>query len=330
MRYSENTLNILAAKSYRGIGRAWIVKNLKGGESVQAIVSLLNRNAGTGSRTTVEEFEIQKGMERDRILKLKGAADGAVALGDDDFPPYRGNVKNSEQPVVLFYRGDISLLGKAGNNVAVIGLVNPEPEIKVVEEKAVSELVKHNAVVISGLALGCDSIAHRETLRLKGKTAAVLPGPLNSILPASNRLLADQIVENNGLLVSEYYENANSTQELRGRYQERDRLQALFSDMIVLTASYAENSHGNDSGSRLAMKYALNYSIPRTVLYDSFNDAENPMYDLNRQLIKEDPEIIVINRNNLRTAVVKIMSDIEKTKKQKMFGNGDQGELDFS
>jgi DNA processing protein len=157
------------------------------------------------------------------------------------------------------------------------------------------------------LALGCDSIAHRQTLNLNGKTIAVLPSPLNNILPTTNKELANQIVKNNGLLITEYYENANSKIELSGRYQERDRLQALFCNSIILSASYSKNDQGNDSGSRLALGYAYNYSIPRAVIYDTITDLNNPKFDLNRQLIKEDKEIIIINKSNLVEVINKIM-----------------------
>ena len=96
--------------------------------------------------------------------------------------------------------------------------------------------------------------------------------------------------------------------ELGGRYQERDRLQALFSDSIILSASYAKNDQGNDSGSRLAMEYALNYSIPRAVIYDPKLNSNNPKYDLSRQLIVEQKDITIINQKNLSETVKKINS----------------------
>lgn len=110
-------------------------------------------------------------------------------------------------------------------------------------------------------------------------------------------------------MVTEYYDDAKSRMELGGRYQERDRLQALFSNSIILSASYSKNNLGNDSGSRLAMGYALNYSIPRAVIYDEAIDANNPKYDLCRELIKEDKEITIINRNNLALSIKEIVSD---------------------
>ena len=307
--YSDNSINILTIKTYKGIGRAWIVKNLRDNEKVDAIVSLLNKDAKEDYQITVEKFERNKARIIDNIEKLEGFVDGVVAIGDTDFPPYRGKVKNSEQPIFLFYRGDLSLLKTTSKNIAVIGLLNPDKDIEIMEQEVVAELVKNGATIISGLALGCDTIAHRQALNSNGKTVAILPSPLNNILPVTNKELANEIVNKGGLLITEYYEDTKSKMELGGRYQERDRLQALFSDNIVLTASYAKNDQGNDSGSRLAMGYALNYSIPRAVIYDPELNANNPKYDLSRQLIREQRDITIINQKNLSETVKKIISN---------------------
>lgn len=309
MIYTENAINILATKTYKGIGRAWITKNLKGNESVDTTVSLLNVNSKEDYPITTEEFEKNKTRIQTTLKKLEGFADGLVAIGDENFPHFKGNVKNSEQPIFLFYRGDLALLQAANKNIAVIGLLNPDSDTELFEKIVVAELVKNGATIISGLALGCDTIAHRQALNSNGKTVGILPSPLNNILPATNKELANEILTQNGLLVTEYYEDANSKMELGGRYQERDRLQALFSDSIILSASYAKNEQGNDSGSRLAMEYALNYSIPRAVIYDQEKNLNNPKYDLNRQLIREQKDIAIINRNNYIEAVKKIVSN---------------------
>lgn len=310
MKISDNALNILAAKTYRGIGRAWVVRHIRGGESVNSVVARLNEDAKEERRITPEDFESNREIIKSYIGKLSDFADGVVAIGDPNFPSYRGNVKNSEQPVVLFYRGELSLLNITNKNVAVIGLLNPDKDTEAIESEVVSRLVGNGATIVSGLALGCDSIAHRQALRSNGKTVAILPSSLNEILPAANKELANEIIRNGGLLITEYYEKAKSKMELSGRYQERDRLQALFSDCVILSASYAKNDLGNDSGSRLAMEYALNYSIPRFVIYDPASDAGNPKYDLNRQLIREQSGIIVINRENLESAVSSVVSNL--------------------
>ena len=308
LKLTENALNVLAIKTFRGIGRAWVVKNLRGNESAERLVALLNKSVKEGKPITQVDFDIVRSKISDSIDKLAAFADGVVAIGDKDFPSYRGNVKNSEQPVILFYRGDLGLLSKPSRNVAVIGLLTPDKDTEVLEGEMVSKLVSHGATIVSGLALGCDTVAHKQALRSEGKTVAILPGPLNEILPAANRDLAEEIVKKNGLLITEYFEKANSKMELSGRYQERDRLQALFSDCVILTASYAKNDLGMDSGSRLAMEYAANYSIQRAVMYDSGKDDGNPKYDLNRQLMREQVGLVVINRENMNRVVGEIVS----------------------
>jgi DNA processing protein len=318
MKHTDNSINILTAKSYKGIGNAWIVKNLKGNESVDAIVNLLNKTI-KGEQTTVEEFErLRKDFKAILLQKFENYCDGFVALGDPNFPQFRGNVKESEQPIFLYYKGNIDLLSIENKNISVIGLLNPEGNIEERERNIVKQFVKNGATIVSGLAFGCDSISHQQALDSNGKTVAILPSPLNNILPARNKGLAFQIVEEGGLLVTEYGNDFKSQMELSSRYKERDRLQALYCDTIVLAASYAQNSserRGNehlrgqklDSGARLAMGYAKDYGIPRAVMYDEYIDNNNPMFDLNRDLIKEQKDITIITQDNILETVKKIM-----------------------
>jgi len=308
MKYTENSINIMAARTYKGIGRAWIVKKLSTIKTEEEIVKLLNKDSKVDYRITFEDFDKKKTTIKNLLIKSKDFIDGVVAIGDDDFPPHRGVVKNSEKPVFLFYRGNLSLLDEKNNNVAVIGLLNPDQETDEIERAVVAIMVENGTTIVSGLAFGCDTIAHRQALDSKGYTVAILPSPLNNIIPTKNKGLANDIVENNGLLITEYLTDAKSKRELGGRYQERDRLQALFCNTIVLSASYAKNDLGNDSGSRLAMGYALNYSIPRAVIYDPENNLHNPKYDLNRQIIEDDPKTIKINHHNMISILQKITS----------------------
>ena len=330
MKYTENAVNILTVKSYKGVGRAWIVKNIKGNESVEVIVSLLNEKTKQNN-ITVDDFESEKTIIKEKLTVFGDCCDGLLAIGDNDFPTYRGEVKASEQPVYLFYKGNANLLDIDNNNIAVIGLLNPDKEIVAREKKIVELVVKKDITIVSGLAFGCDSIAHQQAI-IGGKTIAILPSPLNDILPAKNRGLAYEIVDQGGLLVTEYYENFKSKMELSSRYKERDRLQALFSDTIILAASYAQDSaerwnmHDKklDSGARLAMEYAKNYNIPRAVMYNEDTDVDNPMFDLNRQLIMEDKDIVILTKNNLS----KIIDCINENKINKFYNTQPLGLFD--
>jgi DNA processing protein len=315
MKYSDNAVNIITTKGYKGIGRAWINKNLKGNESVERIVSLLNSNSKQDDLVTIDDFEFSKTQISNQLENLEESCDGIVAIGDKNFPKYRGNVKESEQPIFLFYKGDLNLLDAENSNFTVIGLLNPDEVIEKREQKIVSEIVKNGITIVSGLAFGCDSIAHRQALN-GGKTIAVLPSPLKNILPAKNRSLAFEIVEEGGLLISEYFDDHKSAMDLSSRYKDRDRLQALYCDAIILAASYAQDSAQKwklfdqrlDSGARLAMGFAKDYNIPCAVMYDQRLDIDNPMFDLNRQLISEQKDITILTQKSLEELINKVIS----------------------
>ena len=316
MKYTDNAINIITVKSLDGVGRAWIHKNLKGNESVDKIVSILKNNSKQNNSITIEEFEIIKNKIEHKIEKFEDCCDGIVAIGDKNFPEYRGDVKESERPLFLFYKGNLNLLDIENKSITVIGLLNPDEKIEIREQKIVAEIVKNDVTVISGLAFGCDSIAHKQAL-IGGRTVAILPSPLNNILPSKNKNLAFEIVEEGGLLVTEYYEEFKSAMELSSRYKERDRLQALYCDAIILAASYAQDSATRwkindqklDSGARLAMAYAKDYNIPRAVMYDQNIDIDNPMFDLNRQLIAEQKDITILTKKSLDEIINEIKSN---------------------
>jgi len=300
MKYTENALNILTVRTFEKKGPAWINNNLKGNENIQSLCRLLE--------THEYEFTKKRDKIKETITKLGDAIDGFVALGDTDFPEFRGNVKPADRPFALFYKGDISLLKKSNMNVAVIGVLNPDEKVELSEKIVTSEILKQGATIVSGLALGCDSIAHKTALENGGKTVAVLPSALNKVIPKENNDLAEEIATKGGLLVSEYYDEPKSKNDMVSRFVVRDRLQALFSDAVLMAASYAPNSLGNDCGSRHAMGKAKEYGIKRAVIYNIAKHANNPMFDLNRQIIKEDGnKAIIIDSGNMTETVKKLL-----------------------
>jgi DNA processing protein len=289
MKISENALNVLTVCEYRGIGKAWVNKNLRGGESEAQIVAMVSGKDGTA---TVSDFERRRLKIRSEIELLGEAIDGVVGLGDEDFPEIQPGVKAADRPIALFYRGDISLIKNVSENVAVIGLLTPSERIETDERSVVRKLVADGKSIVSGLALGCDTIGHRETLDCGGKTVAFLSSPLTEINPPSNRPLAWEIVENGGLLVTEYFRKAISKREFIGRYAERDRLQAMFAGAVVLAASYSQKDLGKDSGSRFAMGKAAEYGVPRYVMYNQKRDGADPMFNLSREEILKGAKIL--------------------------------------
>jgi DNA processing protein len=101
----------------------------------------------------------------------------------------------------LFYRGDISVLKT--DVIGVVGTRNPSEYGRIVTEKFCHDLVKCNLTIVSGLARGVDTIAHRTVVKNKGRNIAVLGCGLDQIYPPENKNLAKQITEN-GVIMSEY------------------------------------------------------------------------------------------------------------------------------
>ncbi|MFA5503054.1 MAG: DNA-processing protein DprA, partial [Bacilli bacterium] len=105
-------------------------------------------------------------------------------------------------PFVLFYYGDISLLADSRQILAVVG----SRKCSSYGQKATKSLVFSLAstqTIISGLALGIDTIAHEAAITAKGKTIAVLGSGIDYCYPKSNLLLYEKI-KNHHLIISEY------------------------------------------------------------------------------------------------------------------------------
>lgn len=138
----------------------------------------------------------------------------------------------ADPPVLLYCHGEPDGLNTFPC-VAVIGSRTPSPTAEATAYLLGQQLAKLRAVVISGLALGCDTAAHRGCLDFGGYTAAVLPSGLDAIYPPQNQDLAAQIADT-GCLLSEY---PPGIRPARYRFVERDRLQSGLSDVVIVVES---------------------------------------------------------------------------------------------
>ncbi len=104
--------------------------------------------------------------------------------------------------------------------------------------KYVEILSQSNQNVVSGIAIGCDSIAHKIRIKSNKKTVAFLSSTLQNIYPQVNKNLADEIAENGGLVITEYVLEAKNKYESINRFIERDRLQVMFVKAVVLIVGF--------------------------------------------------------------------------------------------
>lgn len=209
---------------------------------------------------------------------------------DEDFPHINGQIKLGERPFLLAYKGDISLLNDVKNNMAVVGSLAPDERILAREKNVIEAAVKKKWNIVSGLARGCDSAAHRACLDAGGKTIAILPTTIDNVYPPENAALLDEIVKRGGLVVTEYVTEPKSYNEKIARFIERDRLQAMFSRAVVLIASHVKGE--GDSGSRHAMHKAAEYGVSRYVMYNASTDELAPIFALNRAQMRADAKVL--------------------------------------
>lgn len=136
-------------------------------------------------------------------------------------------------PKALFYTGNIEKL-ETSKVVSIVGSRAVTPYGKQITTRLAGELASRGVAIVSGLALGVDALAHHAALEAGGYTVAVLPSPITSVYPATNRQLSKNILDNGGALISEYGDD-DRTEAFKLRFIERNRLVSGLADVLLIT-----------------------------------------------------------------------------------------------
>lgn len=156
------------------------------------------------------KYELKKDIFKDIII---------ISYFDSSYPFQLKLLKNP--PLFLFCKGNIKLLSHT-KNIAVVGTRGNSKIGEKVAKKTAEFFSSNNYTIVSGLAKGIDTAGHQGALNVNGKTIAILTD-LIKIYPAENRSLANEILENDGLLFSEI---APWKDVYRNAFVDRDRLQS--------------------------------------------------------------------------------------------------------
>jgi DNA processing protein len=163
-------------------------------------------------------------------------------------PGYPGRLLHCyDHPLLLYYKGTADL--NAARIVAVVGTRSPTTYGKTLTAQLVEGLQAANVLIISGLAFGIDTIAHRSALRCGLPTIGVLAHGLDSIYPAVNDGLARQMVAQGGLLT----DFPSNTKPDRPNFPSRNRIVAGLCDALIVVES------GNKGGSLITADLANGY-----------------------------------------------------------------------
>ncbi len=153
-------------------------------------------------------------------------------LLDDNFPKRLLQSECVDTPVLLYYKGKADL-----NNTKVISIVGTRKSTRYGQEvvdQLMKDLAPENALIVSGLAYGIDTCAHKSSLENGLPTVAVLAHGLDMIYPLANKDLAKQMLASGGLIS----EHTSGSKPVPGVFPRRNRIIAALSDAtIVVEAS---------------------------------------------------------------------------------------------
>lgn len=182
--------------------------------------------------------------------RMRKAKVSFLTLVDKDYPKLLKQIKNP--PFVLFYKArPSSLRSVVGGQDPMIGIVGTRKITdygRQVTEMLTQELVEAGCVIVSGLAMGVDALAHKTTINNGGKTIAVLGCGVDCCYPRENERLYEEIIDSGSVIVSEFGLGVSPTV---GSFPSRNRIIAGLSHGVLVTEGAA------DSGALITAKDAI-------------------------------------------------------------------------
>ena len=252
---------MLVLRSLKGVGDSSILKLLKlaSQQSINSLEGLVSHGIGNlpfkktpPSLTeflSTGEFEVARLSVEDDLRNWASQDISVISINDPQYP--KRLLKLVDPPPFLYYKGNVNLLSNP-KAIAVVGTRHNSPLGAIITERTVKQFHSYSFCVVSGLALGIDSIAHRAALDCGAPTVAVLVD-LMKISPSTNKNLAEEIFQKGGLLVAE---NQPGTPTIGPLFAKRDRIQAGLSTSVFAIET------SKDGGTMHAVRAAGKMSRP--------------------------------------------------------------------
>ncbi|HEY48694.1 MAG TPA: DNA-protecting protein DprA [Dehalococcoidia bacterium] len=251
----------VAFNRIQGIGRARFsqLESYFGSLEKAWLASARDLKAAGMDTRTVESIvtsrpEISPDAEMELLERYKVRV---LTLNDPAFPARLKEIY--DVPPLLYIRGNLTPEDEWA--IAVVGTRGATIYGRQVTERLVADLVHNRITIVSGLARGIDSIAHRTALEVGGRTIAILASGLDIVYPAENTKLAQSIIEQ-GALISEYPLRTKPKAE---HFPRRNRIMAGMCLGVVVSEA------GESSGALITASLALEqnrevFAIPGSIL----------------------------------------------------------------
>ncbi|EPF65936.1 DNA-processing protein DprA [Pseudomonas syringae] len=273
MTVSIATRKLLTLSMLPGVGPATLKKvaNIAGFEGLP--IDALGRINGSLNKALSNPDAWSLASEQAEVQVALAEKNEALIISPLDFgyPALLSSTK--DDPFILYVRG--SLHSSTLKSVAIIGTREPTPHGQVITRRITEYFVENQWSIVSGLALGCDGLAHRAALDSGGHTVAVLAHGLQMIAPSQHKKLAEDILDSGGALISEY---PFGQKVFPQQFVKRDRIQAGMAQGVVMIQSDIKG--GSLHASRAALDYDRWLAVPLPTSVDRNNEEPKVMANL--------------------------------------------------
>ena len=265
---NSDTLEERAFSMYKELG-AYEYLWTTAGTSFKSLAEKFSQNPKARPSDFVQDIDgLKLAKTTHQILKkANGTSYGIRVLGETEYPE---SLHDAKHPVhLLYYQGWWDLI-HAPKRIAIVGTRNPTQQGMARTKRLVSNLVKDGFVIVSGLAKGIDTIAHKTTIDNGGQTIAVIGTPLNQAYPAENAILQQRIARDY-LLVSAVpvsrYTDVKDPRQNRHFFPERNKVMSALSHASLIVEA------GETSGTLTQARATLAQGRKLFILNSCF---ENP------------------------------------------------------
>ena len=224
MKISE----LYAFKLIKGIGDKSLLNLIKLNQSVENIRSMDSEVLGeyikgSGKVSAIREitnnYDYYQENANKKLKEYEQLGIQVLSYTDSQYPILYKNI--SKPPIFLFTKGNIELLNHH-NSIAIVGTRECSHHGDKIASSTAKYFAERDFNIVSGLALGIDTAAHKGAISVNGKTTAVVVD-IKEIFPSENKQLSENILDCDGVLISENEPGAFIN---RGLFVSRDRLQS--------------------------------------------------------------------------------------------------------
>lgn len=225
----------------------------------------------------------------DPAEKLKELRNKQIEVIPIGYPLYPKSIQAiSDPPICLYVKGEIRNFNFVKEFfIAIVGTRKPTPYGQQIARKFAEELTRAGFVVVSGMAVGIDTVAHRACLAVEGKTIAVLGCGVDVVYPAINNNLYRTIINSNGLIISEF---PPGQLVAKGLFIARNRLISALSMGVLVVEG------GKDSGSLITARYAAEQGkevfAPPVPLTSEMSEAPSFLLKQGAKLVTSEEDIL--------------------------------------